>query len=175
MRTLMAVIAALTLLTPDRTTAAEDIARIERTFTKGYFELRQLAPRSFVYSDREYVFDVVPNCLRDRTYMVTPNAEKFSRGAELVMLGTLRPVRVYVGYDSRYLTQPEWLLKNFSRTNDEITIVDPRSNRVILRFIVYRGEFNNNVTLGGNIAPKERGNFGMYTAVIVPADADFCG
>lgn len=149
-------------------------ATIERSFGQSYsYEIRTLAPRAFVYTDREYVFSAMHRCLLGQTYLATPNSDKFSRGGELVLLRLAERSHVYIGYDSRYRGRPAWLSPPaFTPTNQRITVSDPRSNREILTFVVWQGVFPPGpLMLGGNLANGERSNFGMYTAIIVPDSA----
>ena len=155
--------------------SADRSVEIDGTDGTGRYYLSRLNPRAFVYSDREYVFSRVPGCLFGKTYLVTPNKAKFSRGDELVRMYASRPINIYLGYDSRYQTRPDWIEQGYDRTDDEMTVSDPRSSRNILRFDLWHARFpEGDFVLGGNLAPREQSNFGMYTAVIVPVEDDNC-
>lgn len=155
--------------------SADGTVGISGTFSKNFYGIRDLDIRAFVYSDRDYVFAAVPGCLSGRPYLVTPNQDKFTTGDSLVTVSSREPVNVYVGYDQRYRTRPDWLARNYQQTRMSLDVVDPRTGQTILAFDLYRSRSSmQNIPLGGNIADSEKSNFGMYTAVFVPANQDNC-
>ena len=155
--------------------SADSEVRINAAYSKNFYGIRVLDGRSFVYSDRDYVFGAIPTCLDRQPYLVTPNQDKFSSDARLVELSASQPVTVYVGHDNRYRAWPDWLRQNYERTTMTLGVEDPRNGQTILTFDLYRTrQPARDITLGGNIPRSERSNFAMYTAIFVPANQDRC-
>lgn len=167
------LVVALGLLSSTSASSAE-LVNVVRAFSKQYYGTLQVYPGSPVYSDRNYLFGKFPDCLRGSPYLQTPNRDKFSEGPKLVELQAIRPVMVIIGYDARYKTQPKWLEDGFELTRGKIQIVDQNRRSTLLTFNLWRSKApkpaNQRFTLGGNLAPDERANNGMYTAIFAPAN-----
>lgn len=175
MRSIYTLLTMLIFLVQLAPSAVAENVWVDWTRSSNFYGLRTLGERAFAYSDRDYVFANVHGCLQNRQYLVTPNQDKFSREPELVAIRTDRPVTVYVGYDSRYQTRPDWLLQNYDPVPFFLNVVDPRTEHQILAFQMYRSRFpQDQIRLGGNIAPQENNNFAMYTAIFVDAQQDYC-
>jgi uncharacterized membrane protein len=72
------------------------------------------------YSDRDYTFSEVPDELRGHMYIRTPNEFRKKKGGDvpekLLTLDLSSPATVYLAYDTRTKSRPEWLTKNFEKT-----------------------------------------------------------
>lgn len=175
MRPVSTFFTTLALLLSMSTGAVAQAVNIERANSSGFFGVRGLTERAFVYSDRDYVFSGVHGCLLGRPYLVTPNQDKFSRAPELVVVNANPAVTVFVGYDTRYPTRPDWLWQGYDPAPFVMTAVNPRTNQAIVTFQMYRARApQRRIRLGGNIAAKENNNFGMYAAFFVDANHDSC-
>jgi len=141
------------------------------------FAIRNLSNGAFVYSDRDYVFSNLPACLQHQAYLLTPNKSKFNRDDRLVRLVHEGNFVIFIGYDDRYRTRPDWLNREYDLVPYmTANVLDARSNRQIFRFQFYRSKSlvrpRTPILLGGNIAPQVHDNFAMYTAVFVPHDIE---
>ena len=61
------------------------------------------------YTDRDYVFTLIPPEYEGLTYIRTANDDKGSHGTRFLVFKTNRSVRVFVAYDSRIANAPAWL------------------------------------------------------------------
>lgn len=150
--------------------------RIEATQTSHRYRIDTLREFAFVYTDRDFVFTAVPGCLNKRRYIATANTDKFSRGPALLTLRSEVPLVVYVGYDRRYRTMPDWLRRRFRpMPNLQLTMGNPKLGKKYVVYGLYRAEFpRGRINLGGNLDDTEKANFAMYTAIIVEASQDRC-
>lgn len=155
---------------------SEEPFYIESVETRQRYHIEPLRSYALVYLDRSFVFTRVPSCLNHARYIVTANSDKFSSGPDLLTIRTKVPVVVYVAYDHRYRTRPDWLMDRFRRApNLEISMGDPKYSRTEVVYDLYRARFPaGRVQLGGNLASGEKSNFAMYTALIVTASRDRC-
>lgn len=176
MRLVYTLLTMLVFLVQLASSALAENVWVDGTRSPNFYGLRTLGERAIVYSDRDYLFANIHGCLLNRPYLVTPNQDKFNREPELVALRSERPVIVYVGYDSRYQTRPDWLFRNYDPVpNFFLYAVDPRTENQIVTFQMYRARISQNlIRLGGNIAPQENNNFAMYTTVFVDEQQDYC-
>lgn len=141
------------------------------------YSVRSLNKYAFVYSDREYVFTQIPDCLRESFYIKTANSDKFTRGNDLLTINISKPMIVYIGYDSRFTTKPEWLHHGFEPVhNMELVMGEPRhKNMAQVTYNLYRKRFEpGNIVLGGNLAHRERNNYSMFTIIMVEASKERC-
>lgn len=149
---------------------------IETAESTQHYRIEPLSEYAFVYSDRDFVFTAVPRCLDGATYVRTANADKFTRGAAFLTLRSEVPLVVYLGYDRRYRTRPEWLRRQFRpKPGLELTMGDPKLGKSQVTYELHRAELPaGRIVLGGNLADDEKSNYAMYTAVIVEASRDRC-
>ena len=120
-----------------------------------------LADGKRVFIDRGYVFKNVPIFLRDAGYIITANEDKFNVDDYFMSFRIGSPVFVYVAHDDRYTNKPLWLRKSFKDSRLDVIIAN-------VSYSLYERKFpEGTVTLGGNIAPGEKGNYGMYSVILL--------
>ena len=148
---------------------------IEAIQTKQHYRIATLHKYAFVYADRRFAFTAVPSCLDKSRYIVTANSDKFSRGSALLTLQSRVPLVVYVGYDRRYRTIPDWLRGYRLQPNLRLAMGDPKLGKTRVTYKLYRKEFlPGRIKLGGNLAKGEKRNFAMYTVIILEKSQDKC-
>ena len=77
-----------------------------------------------MYTDRDYQFAGVPQYMSGLWYIKTANDDKnllsgISSNNIFISFTVNKPVKIFVGYDSRYDEIPEWL-KEFQFRGDQI-------------------------------------------------------
>lgn len=149
---------------------------IESVRTKQHYEILTLDEYSFVYTDRDFVFTEVPTCLQRSRYIVTANSDKFFQGPRFLTISSELPVTIYVGYDSRYPTLPDWLKEKFDRVqNLHLAMGEPKFGKTQVVYDLYRAKYPpGRIELGGNLSEQEKSNFAMFTAIIVEESQDRC-
>jgi hypothetical protein len=100
------------------------------------------------YVDRDYTLKSIPSPLDDAVWIRTANDDKFSAEESYLSFVTAGPVTLYVGFDPRALSLPDWL-EGWTATEARIEV----AGEVFRRFRVYRRDFEPGpVTLGGTSA-----------------------
>ena len=119
------------------------------------------------YVDRDYRLNAIPPLLEGAVWIRTANDDKLVDEARYLSFVTARPITVYVGFDPRARSLPEWL-DDWTITAAKIEI----AGEAIRRFEVYRRDFEPGpVTLGGTSAPGANwGNQGRshYVVALAP-------
>ena len=83
-----------------------------------------------IYTDRDYVFSKIPNILERAFYVKTANNDKMIKNTgsySFLSFHINKPAVVYIAYDDRHLTIPNWL-KKFSHTGKGIFLHDISKN-----------------------------------------------
>lgn len=74
-----------------------------------------------IYTDRDFVYQLIPNSLVGYDYVQVPIEDRFTNPQRgLVELTLSRPTTVYIGFDSRASEIPEWI-KYWEKTGDVAT------------------------------------------------------
>ena len=115
-----------------------------------------------VYIDRSYTFSVVPVLIDGRTYIKTANDDKSKTDDALLTFSVSRDVAVFVAYDARATSLPEWLS---SWTDTGLILDNTDSDQGLYCADLSQGQ----VTLGGNMATGAAGAQSNYTIVVAPA------
>ena len=109
------------------------------------------------YVDRDYKIASIPNDLKSAIWLKTANDDKFSTGNDFLEFTVNQRVDLYVGYDTRLTTLPEWLAAWDTTT---YKIVDEHAET----FQVYHTlQDSGKVVLGGNYGTD---NSNMYFVLI---------
>ncbi len=154
------------------------------------YRVEPLRSNAFVYIDREYVFDRIPNCFSGGFYVLTANAHKFTSGDQFLSLFADEPMVIYIGFDQRYSKRPAWLERIFQPVPSlgQLTVSNPEyirqqsgkadSPKVLapaIVFSLYRRQYEpGRIDLGGNLPEGVRSNFAMYTVIAMPASQHRC-
>jgi hypothetical protein len=127
---------------------------------KAYRVVDALTVGSPVYIDRDYGYTNVSPIVQGKTYVMTANDDKNLTGVPSISFRVNRDVTVYVAYDSRASSLPDWL-KDWASTGLTLDSTD-----VLLK--LYAKDFAAGpVTLGGNLATGSAGSSSNYTFVTV--------
>ncbi len=116
------------------------------------------------YLDRDYVIEAVPDSLQGALWIQTAMSDKDNADEEFLKFSVNQPVRVFVAYDSRVTSFPDWLRSQFTRTEAVIRVSGPADSLVLWRRDYPEGE----VVLGGNRASGARGPRDMYVVLVQP-------
>lgn len=149
---------------------------IEFVASKQHYEIRRLRKFAFAYIDREFAFSEIPRCLQGQPYVLTANSDKFSRANPFLTLRTTAPATLYVGYDQRYTSIPDWLQEGFRRVHNlRLSLGSPKTGKVWIDYDLYRRTFSRErIQLGGNLAGNEKSNYSMYTVIVAVGGDDPC-
>ena len=119
------------------------------------------------YLDRDYVIQSIPDSLRDAQWIFTAMSDKDGRDSLFLVFRVEQDARVYVAYDRRATSFPNWLVSRFTRTRLAIDVSGPADS-----LIVWRADFPAGVVvLGGNRASGAREPRDMYVVLVKPAPA----
>lgn len=142
---------------------------IESVQGRKHYSIGRLNKYAFVYTDRDYVFTHVPNCLLNEKYIQTVNADKFSTGSQHLTIYSRVPLLVYIGYDSRYRTKPNWLRDNFGQVPGlHLVMGEPKYGKTQVTYTLFKRRFPaGRIVLGGNFSNYEKANYSMYSVILV--------
>ncbi len=174
-RFVLAILAMLLCLVVSSPVSAGEPFWIEKVDSRHSYRFEPARRYAFLYSDREYVYSELPQCMEGAFVLITANSDKFTRGNQFLQIRTDVPLRVYVGYDIRYGTRPDWLLQQYREVDARAVAGDAKSGQAGIVYQFYRANFQpGSIVLGGNLHDRENGNFAMYTVVVVPTADDRC-
>jgi hypothetical protein len=126
---------------------------------KAYRVVDALTVGSPVYIDRGYVFTNVSSIIQGKPYVMTANDDKSRTEVPSISFRVNRDVSVYVAYDARASSLPNWL-NGWTNTGQTLDSTD-----VPLK--LYAKDFAAGpVTLGGNLATGSAGSGSNYTFAI---------
>ena len=82
-----------------------------------------LETTALVYTDRDFTFTAVPQSVAGSTYIKTANEDKIGTEADFLSFSVNQDVTVYVGYDNRATSLPDWLA-GWASTNESVVTTD---------------------------------------------------
>lgn len=113
-----------------------------------------------VFVDRSYTFTSVPVLVEHSSYIMTANNDKSATDDDFLTLSVNKDVAVYVAYDYRATTIPDWL--------SDWAVQVPRLGSSDVERVLYLKEFPaGNITLGGNLAAGASGARSNYNIAII--------
>ena len=118
------------------------------------------------YTDRDYTITQAPAILLSQQFIKTANDDKTSTSSDLISFSINQTAEVYVAYDARAISLPDWM-EDFVPVGQQIITTDNGANLDLFRKTYSAGT----VSLGGNLASGANGARSNYI-VIVAADAD---
>jgi hypothetical protein len=128
-----------------------------RTYT---LDTSGIAVGKNVYTDRTYTYSSVPASVAGAQYIKTANDDKTSTATNLLSFDLGQAADVYVAYDIRATSLPDWLA-GWTDTGENLVYGDT------LR--LYKKHFSaGTVWLGGNLAAGASGALTNYTVLIKP-------
>ena len=112
-----------------------------------------------VYIDRSYTFTTVPVIMEGATFLRTANGDKRASEAAFLSFSVNQNVTVYVAYDVRAKSLPDWLA-NWTNTGEVLGTTDVSRD-------LYAKDFPaGTVILGGNLAAGASGAKSNYNVII---------
>lgn len=128
----------------------------------GEYTLGVLERGTEIYTDRQYVVTSVPSELKGQTFIRTPNNHKKVRADRALSFELNKKAEVYVAYDRRGSTLPDWL-KGWQRVDGELVTSD-------LSRTLYKKAFDAGakVALGGNWHGAANGAESNYNVIVRP-------
>jgi hypothetical protein len=114
------------------------------------------------YLDRNYVITQVPDDLRHVKMIMTTNNDKENSDTRFMELTLSKSAFVYVAFDSRATSAPNWLSSKFSKTDMFIGVSEKAENLAL-----WQGFFpTGNINFGGNRATGSRDANSMYIVLV---------
>jgi hypothetical protein len=147
-------------------TAAALVSNVSATSGRTYtLDDTGIAAGKAVYTDRSYTYSTVPTSVAGAQYIRTANDDKTSTAANLLSFELGQAADVYVAYDVRASSLPDWLDDGTWFNTGENLV---GSNGDTLR--LYRKRYDaGTVWLGGNLATGAAGAGTNYTVMVKPA------
>jgi hypothetical protein len=124
-----------------------------------YPVVENLAVGSQYYTDRTYTITDLPVDLNMASWIKTGNADKTNTSENFLGFTLARDAMVYVAYDSRATSLPNWM-SGFTSTGQVIKTTDVQL-KIYARFCNA-----GNITLGGNLAAGAAGAGTNYVVII---------
>ena len=155
--------------------SADDAAELTTTIAYTYLPALQVEVKSDAetllsfaeigreyYIDRNYVITHLPDFLRMARMVMTANGDKGVSATRFLTLSLSHAAFIYVAYDARAVSVPNWLDAAFTKT--DVTIGVSESAEVLA---LWQGYFEaGDVILGGNNAIGAQGVKSMYVVFI---------
>ncbi len=119
------------------------------------------------YLDRSYNLTSIPAELDtgSEEWIMTDNDDKYMTSSSFLEFTISQDSTVYVAYDSRATSLPDWLENGFAPTSRAIVVTDHKMGH----FDVYQGNYSaGTVTLGGNKATGAANARSNYIVIVLP-------
>ncbi len=126
------------------------------------------------YTDRGYYITSVPDSLQGLLWLQMPNEQKSNISDTLCAVRLNGNGTVYIAYDSRAASLPNWIADQYTATGDQIGISDEAEYFDLYKKQVSSGD----LVLGGNLAEGANGAESQYVVLLdipetLPPIADF--
>ena len=126
---------------------------------KTYQVMADLVPGDVVYTDRSYTYSTLPSMIAGSTYIQTANDDKNANQASFLSFSVNQNVTVFVAYDSRASSLPNWLT-SWTATGEILGTSD-------VPLSLYSRSFSGgSVSLGGNLAAGASGAGSNYSIMV---------
>ncbi len=114
------------------------------------------------YTDRDYVLTAVPEVLEGSRMIKTPNDDKSNEAPDYLPMSLTQNAVIYIAYDSRVESVPQWLNEKFKKTSLPLGVTDQ-----VEKLDIWRGYFKSGeLTLGGNSAEGAVNAKSMYVVFV---------
>ncbi len=121
------------------------------------YKIASLHKGDRIYVDRDYQVDAIPHDLASALWLKTANNDKFSTGEDFLKFDINRKIDLYVGYDARLTSLPNWLA-SWDTTDLEIRLKNGDAYRIF-----HSTADSGQVVLGGNYGTD---NCNMYLVLL---------
>ncbi|NOY78336.1 MAG: T9SS type A sorting domain-containing protein, partial [Calditrichaeota bacterium] len=111
---------------------------------RGNYQLTPVQTGEAYYVDRDYKIQSIPRELQSAVWLKTANNDKFSTGSDFLEFTINQQADLFVGYDTRLKTLPNWLA---SWDTTQYRIVDEHADTFQVYHMVHD---SGRVVLGGN-------------------------
>lgn len=146
---------------PDNSSQGLEVSIVNVASGKPYEVVKNgLVVGAPAYIDRAYTFTAIPENLGNSTYIKTANEDKSSSQAGFLTLSVNQDVTVYVAYDERASSLPNWL-SGWNNTGARIGTTDVGRNLFSKNFVA------GTIILDGNMAAGAAGMSSNYNVIIV--------
>lgn len=129
---------------------------------KENYRLAHLKTGDKYYIDRTYTITNIPFELDGYLWIMTANDDRAKSDDYFLSFQLSDTARIYVAYDSRAITVPNWLKDNFRRTGKSISVTEYAQKLDLWEMMNVSGV----ITLGGNLATGAQGVESMYVVLI---------
>ena len=127
-----------------------------------------LAEGNKYYIDRSYTLTSIPSVLTGGIWIMTANDDKIVQSTSHLSFELDRQAKVYVAFDSRATSYPDWLFdNNFELTSNTIGVSDQMGYFNVFEQTTSFTSFPVTITLGGNSAPGSSGAGSNYIVIVV--------
>ncbi len=136
-------------------TAAEVFGSLSTTSSNTYSTVSSVSVSDQYQTDRTYVIQSLPSALNDAELVKTANDDADETGTELFTIEVTYPSSIYIAYDSRSSSRPNWM-SGYASTGTSIGTSD-------VTFDLYKKEVTpGELTFGGNKATGASGALSNY-------------
>ena len=126
------------------------------------YTLAHLQVGDLYYVDRDYVLTVIPAPLQDLLWIKTANDDKSDSSDDFISFQLPDSATVYIAYDHRATSHPDWLDTLFVTTGYSIEVSDTAATPLN----VWQKEFGpGTYVLGGNLAADADGATSNYLVI----------
>jgi hypothetical protein len=120
------------------------------------------------YIDRNYVITGCPDEFKNMKMIMTSNNDRANTGSRYMTIRLTQHAFVYIAYDSRAVSVPNWLDAYFAKTGFQIGVSDNAK-----KMDIWKGYFEfGTVVTGGNNAAGAIGAESMYFVLVEEPDLE---
>lgn len=123
------------------------------------YKIDNLKTGAAFYIDRNYTVTSYPSFLNNAEFVKTANADKSNASNSFLTFGLTKQVDLYIAYDIRDNTIPNWLT-SYTLISEKIITSD-------ITFKLFKKTVSGNQILGGNLASGASGALGNYFVLAV--------
>ena len=135
------------------------------TLNPANYQTVYLDVRDRYYVDRDYTITSIPTGYERLLWIKTANDDKRNTSESFLTFTVNQHVTVYVAYDSRASTPPNWITRSYTNTGSNINVDDGARTLNIWRNDYFAGT----IILGGNSAIGASGSESMYALILKPS------
>ena len=148
------------VIAPNTTKSYTYVAELRiSNLAPGYYQVAKIREGDEYYIDRSFRMVTIPSEVTTVSWIKTANNDKFNQDDKFITFDVNQSVSVFVGYDIRATSVPDWL-SEWSNTGLRLETTD-------VPLELYRKDFSaNKILLGGNLGAPS-----MYLVLIKAANS----